>query len=87
MDFGVAGTENWGAGEIRGNIIRDVAALMKLEMLPWDNWGLMEASYDGETGDDFDQLMDEAAIACASNDRRSIEHIYSQLAVPADMIA
>ncbi len=33
--FGVYGTGNWGPGEIRGNAIRDLAALNKVEMLPW----------------------------------------------------
>lgn len=36
MDFGVFGTENWGPGEIRANAMRDLAALNKIEMLPWD---------------------------------------------------
>ncbi|MGO8887020.1 MAG: transglutaminase domain-containing protein [Streptosporangiaceae bacterium] len=36
--FGVYGTQNWGPGEIRGNAIRDLAALNKVEMLPWDEW-------------------------------------------------
>ena len=41
--FGVFGTENWGAGEIRGNAMRDLASLArKIEMLPWDEWGPME---------------------------------------------
>jgi glycine/D-amino acid oxidase-like deaminating enzyme len=37
--FGVFGTDNWGPAEIRGNAIRDLAALNKTEMLPWDEWG------------------------------------------------
>jgi Transglutaminase-like superfamily len=37
--FGVAGVEHaWGIGEIRGNAIRDLASLCKVEMLPWDEW-------------------------------------------------
>lgn len=35
--FGVAGIDfAWGIGEIRGNAIRDLASLCKIEMLPWD---------------------------------------------------
>ena len=37
--FGVYGTENWGPAEIRGNAVKDLAALNKVEMLPWDEWG------------------------------------------------
>src|SRR5215472_16245485 len=47
--YGVYGTGNWGPGEIRGNAIRDLAALNKVEMLPWDEWGRMDASYKGPT--------------------------------------
>jgi hypothetical protein len=44
-EFGVFGTENWGAGEIRGNALRDLASLArKREMLPWDEWGPMAVS-------------------------------------------
>ena len=31
-----------GLGFVRGNFIRDVAALNKVELLPWDCWGLIE---------------------------------------------
>jgi len=30
-----------GLGFIRGNLLRDVASLNKVELLPWDCWGLM----------------------------------------------
>jgi hypothetical protein len=32
-----------GLGFIRGNLVRDVAALNKVELLPWDCWGIIEA--------------------------------------------
>jgi hypothetical protein len=41
--FGVHGTGNWGASEVRGNAVRDLAALNKVEMLPWDERGRMTA--------------------------------------------
>jgi hypothetical protein len=31
-----------GLGFVRGNFIRDVAALNKVELLPWDCWGVIE---------------------------------------------
>jgi hypothetical protein len=55
--FGVYGTENWGVGEIRGNAVKDLAALNKVETLPWDVWGLMEDAYQGKTGADYDELQ------------------------------
>jgi hypothetical protein len=76
--FGVDGyPDNFGIGEIRGNLIRDLAALNKVETLPWDEWGRMPASYAGETGLDYDYLMDTIAVACASGDREAIAAAYA----------
>ena len=86
-DFGVFGSDNWGPGEVRGNAMRDLASLVrKVEMLPWDVWGPIEASYDGETGADFDLLIDQLAVACHSHDEPELERIYEQLSVPAVLI-
>jgi Transglutaminase-like superfamily len=87
MAFGVFGTENWGPGEIRGNAMRDLASIARtIELLPWDEWGPMEASYEGRTGDDFDQLMDELAEASRTDDDDELQRIYSLLAVPEALI-
>jgi Transglutaminase-like superfamily len=86
--FGVYGTQNWGSAEIRGNAIRDLAALNKVEMLPWDEWGRMTASYRGETGAGYDDLMDEIAWVTAADDPASMCALYNSadFAVPADML-
>jgi transglutaminase-like putative cysteine protease len=85
--YGVFGTQNWGPGEIRGNAMRDLASLAaKVEMLPWDEWGPMADSYEGTTGDDFDELIDDLASATSNSDQREIRRIYERLAVPASMI-
>lgn len=88
--FGVAGTDHaWGVGEIRGNAIRDLASLNGLEMLPWDEWGRMTASYQGTTGPEYDALMDQIADACATDEPAAISKVYASedLTVPEDMIA
>jgi hypothetical protein len=88
-DFGVDGVEDaWGVAEIRGNAVRDLAALNKVEMLPWDAWGRMDDSYAGRTGDDYDELIDMVAAVCASGDGAAIKELYGreELAVPASMI-
>jgi hypothetical protein len=86
-DFGVFGTDNWGPGEVRGNAMRDLASLArKVEMLPWDEWGPMEDSYKGKTGDDFDRLIDHLAAATSDPDPPKLQPIYEQLAVPTSMI-
>ncbi len=86
--FGVYGTENWGPAEIRGNAIKDLAALNKLEMLPWDEWGRMGASYNGETGADYDQLLDTIAAVCTADDPSAIADLYAsdELRVPPELI-
>jgi Transglutaminase-like superfamily len=87
--FGVVGVDHaWGIGEIRGNAIRDLASLRKVEMLPWDEWGRMDDSYQGKTGADYDELMDTVAAACASNDLATIRRTYAleDLTVPDVMI-
>ena len=86
-DFGVYATENWGAGEIRGNAVKDLAALNKVETLPWDVWGRMEEAYKGETGPEYDVLLDELADVCASDEPRSLASLYDrhELRVPADL--
>ena len=45
-DFGIL--DMWGLWFVQGNLIRDLAALCKIELLPWDNWGLMEAELSEE---------------------------------------
>lgn len=87
--FGVDGAPHaWGIAEVRGNAIRDLAALNKVEMLPWDEWGRMRASYDGQTGPDYDDLLDTVAATSASNDVAAIEQMYAidDLAVPESML-
>lgn len=85
--FGVYGTENWGPAEIRGNAVKDLAALNKVEMLPWDEWGRMTASYEGRTGADYDRLIDTVAEVCAGDDPTAIRALYGSedLAVPPDL--
>lgn len=85
--FGVYDTDNWGPAEIRGNAVKDLAALNKVEMLPWDEWGRMTASYGGRTGPEYDQLIDTVAAVCAADDTTAIAALYASedLAVPAEL--
>jgi hypothetical protein len=83
--FGVYGTPNFGPAEIRGNAIKDLAALNKVEMLPWDEWGPMPAIYGGHTGPEVDSLLDEIAAVSASDNASAIAELYQSngLQVPA----
>jgi Transglutaminase-like superfamily len=85
--FGVYGTQNWGPAEIRGNAVKDLAALNKVEMLPWDEWGRMTEAYDGKTGADYDELLDQLAAVCAADDPALLAamYIHPDLAVPPSL--
>lgn len=54
-----------GLGFVRGNLIRDVASLNKMELLPWDCWGVIL----NESLNDPDDLaaLDEAASLSAAD--------------------
>lgn len=84
--YGVFGTENWGPGEIRGNALRDLAALRRIEALPWDEWGPMAASYGGTAGPAFDAEIDEVAAACAASDEDSLARLYARYPVPPELL-
>jgi hypothetical protein len=51
-------------------------------MLPWEEWGRMDASYQRQTGADYDQLMDTIAVVCAADDP-SIATLYAHADLPA----
>jgi hypothetical protein len=86
--FGAPGTENWGATEIRGNAVKDLAALNKVETLPRDEWGRMTEAYEGRTGPDYDELPDTLAAACDADDPTTLAALYQRddLHVPTDLI-
>jgi hypothetical protein len=52
---------------VRGDLLRDFAALNKMELLPWDSWGLMLA-YDQDISADGLALLDCVAALCQSGD-------------------
>ncbi|MCZ4519183.1 transglutaminase [Rhodococcus ruber] len=86
--FGVYGTSNWGPAEIRGNAVKDLAALNNVEMLPWDEWARMTDAYDGKTGPEYDLLLDELAEVCSTEDLLAIRNLYRHeaLQVPESLI-
>lgn len=81
--FGVP--EIWGAGIIRGNVVRDLAALNKVELLPWDQWDFLDDSLIGEGKND--SLVDEVAQAVVANDWPQFRVLYEQKHVLRPSIA
>jgi transglutaminase superfamily protein len=61
--FGIFGMN--GLGFVRGNLVRDIASLNKMELLPWDCWGVILA----ESLDNPDDLaiLDEVASLSAED--------------------
>ncbi|MEX2225742.1 MAG: hypothetical protein WEB52_04745 [Dehalococcoidia bacterium] len=87
--FGVFGTTNFGPAEISGNAIRDLAALNKVETLPWDEWGRLPEAYRGETGDEYDRLIDRIAEVTGSDNLTAIRELYEgidELRVPESLL-
>jgi hypothetical protein len=85
--FGVL--DFWGAMMIRGNAVRDLAALNKMELLPWDGWGLMERA--AELGDDVvDRLTDAVADTTIAGEWSDLRRLYEEndlLRVPPTIVS
>jgi hypothetical protein len=80
------GGDNWGIGEVRGSVILDIAALNKMEMLPWDAWGRMDDAYSGKTDSAYDDFLDGVSAVVNANDFPAIRELYESsgdLRVPA----
>lgn len=79
----------WGAMMIRGNAVRDLAALNKMELLPWDGWGLMDRA--AELGDDVaDRLTDEIADTTVAGEWSDVRGLYEEndlLRVPPTIVS
>jgi len=71
---------------VRGNLVRDLAALNKVELLPWDTWGLIEGRDHDISRRDL-SLLDRAAALCQPNndefeEARSLYEGSEKLRVP-----
>jgi hypothetical protein len=67
----------WGLWFVRNNGVRDLAALNKMELLPWDGWGLMNvAEEDG--GGPTSGLIDQVAAATVADDWLQLRRLYAE---------
>ncbi len=75
-----------GLGFIRGDFVRDIAALNKVELLPWDCWGLADCP-DSELTEADLELLDRCAPLTmkADVDETRVGELYldPRLKVPA----
>ena len=65
---------------VRGNLVRDLAALNKHELLPWDAWGLMIKQQDGDAAEMV--LLDYVAELTQAVDERHTEILEVQNSEP-----
>jgi hypothetical protein len=89
MSFGVAGTPMWGLVEVYGDLFQDLAALQKIELLPWGWYGLAK----DERGIAETALIDTLASissradAAAMSELRNILAGDERLRVPPETVA
>ena len=83
--FGLTHAHLQGLWFIAGNVVRDLASLNKMELLPWDVWGLMDMNDDAIT-DEKKKFLDRVAALTLSGDDKfgDIRAIYNddRLRVP-----
>jgi len=65
---------------VRGNVVRDLAAFAKRELLPWDGWGLMADQHESDA--DELALLDRAAGLTLAGDERHAERLELQASEP-----
>jgi hypothetical protein len=73
-DFGIF--EFWGLWFVQANVVRELAALNKVELLPWDVWGAMafQEKPDAATA----SLTDTVAGVIVAGDVRAIRTVYEE---------
>ena len=79
----------WGRWFIRNNVVRDLAALNKVELLPWDGWGLMTVAEENGA-EPASGLIDEVAEAIVADDWREARRLYDEnegLRVPEEVVS
>ncbi|WP_412538316.1 transglutaminase domain-containing protein [Longispora sp. K20-0274] len=83
--FGVRSVGLTGWELVRGSVVSDLAALNKVEMLPWDSWGTAE-----EDDPDLDLLDRAAALGEAGGPFAALHLLYLDspgLRVPAEVLS
>lgn len=75
--FGVAGTPMWGLVEVYGEVFQDLAALQKIELLPWGWYGLAkdEGGFESHV-----ELVDRLAALSSAADAEAIDALRALVA-------
>ncbi|WP_419997351.1 transglutaminase domain-containing protein [Streptomyces boninensis] len=75
--FGVSVVNLTGLPEVQCNVVKDLAALNGVEVLPWDGWGLADADLELVGPADY-ALLDAAAAAGAEGDFVAARRLYAE---------
>jgi hypothetical protein len=73
----------WGWSILRGNLIRDIAALNKVELLPWDLWGDMK---EDDQPDGYGDELARASVGAAIDDVRAA-YEDARVRVPEEVVS
>ncbi len=79
----------WGMGFLAGNVIKDFACLNKVEMLPWDSWGMMRNPYRPPPKAHL-AVLDEIAELAAGDDLAEIRDRFQRddrVRVPREVLS
>jgi Transglutaminase-like superfamily len=66
--------EFWGLWFVQANVVRDLAALNKMELLPWDVWGLMTVQEEPDAA--VSSLTDTVADVISGDDTDAVRRVY-----------
>jgi Transglutaminase-like superfamily len=84
--FGLTHISLSGLGFVEGNVIRDLASLNRMEMLPWDVWGMMDIDEAALTEEKRTLIDRVAALTIAGDEKfgemREIYESDDRLRVP-----
>ncbi len=69
-NFGIFEWHGWDF--VRGNVLRDCLALTRVEVLPWDFWGLLNTPW-AESSPADRKLVDDLAAASAAGDASAVQ--------------
>lgn len=78
QDFGILDLR--GLWFVRGNLVRDLAARAKRELLPWDGWGLMATRQESDAAELA--LLDRVAELTQAGDERYLDVLRLQDSEP-----
>lgn len=74
--FGIL--DMWGLAFIGGNVVADFACLNKVELLPWDAWGMgLEWGPHDTLGEETMAVLDDVARLATSDDFDGMRHRYA----------